>query len=230
MMIRINLLPVRAVKKREIGKQILILYGAVLVLGGVLNFLWYQDRAAEEQRNKDRIAQTQQRINELEKVIGEVNNINKRKKEVEEKLKVLETLRKGRSGPVRMMDALATATPKKVWVKEFDEKSNLVKLTGSAVSHDDVAEFMRSLANVVWTPKGMGRLVEQKRDAKTSRVELLATDGAIEDFPINEISAFFTGIDLKRAQQAEIKGSGANSGDAVKAVDFEISLTTNYAI
>ena len=82
-----------------------------------------------------------------------------RKREVEDKLKVLEELRKGRSGPVRMLDALSTATPKKVWLIDFDEKANAVKLEGRAVAHDDVAEFMRALQNVVWTPKGMGRLV-----------------------------------------------------------------------
>jgi type IV pilus assembly protein PilN len=228
MMIRINLLPVRAVKKREVGRQILVLYALVLVLTAVLNGLWYRDRAGDEQRNKERLAQTQQRIDELQKVIGEVNNINKRKKEVEEKLKILDGLRRGRSGPVRMMDALATATPKKVWLKDFEEKSNTVKITGTAVSHDDVAEFMRSLANVVWTPKGMGRLVEQKRDAKTSRVELLAANGAIEDFPVAEINAFFNGIDLKRAQQSEVKGTGSNA--STKSVEFEIGMTTNYAI
>src|SRR5262245_48859249 len=124
MMIRINLLPVRAVKKRELGRQILVLGAAVLVLALVLNTAWYLDRNSTSSRNMDRINGTRARIAELEKVIGEVNNINKRKREVEEKLKVLDELRKGRSGPVRMLDALSTATPKKVWLKDFDEKAN----------------------------------------------------------------------------------------------------------
>jgi len=179
MMIRINLLPVRQVQKREISRQFLVLVGVVLLLTGILNYLAYERLASEADRNAKKITQTQARINELEKVIGEVNNINKRKKEVEDKLKVLSDLRKGRSGPVRLMDALSTAIPKKVWLTDFDEKSNAVKITGLAASHEDVAEFMRSLANVCWTAKGMGRLVDQKRDAKTARVELLASGGSI---------------------------------------------------
>src|SRR5258708_6982234 len=140
MMIRINLLPVRGVKKREVGRQILVLFAALLVLTAVINYLWFNSRANERAANAQKIEATEKRIKELEKVIGEVNNINKRKKEVEDKLKVLDELRKGRSGPVKMMDALSTATPKKVWLKDFDEKNNQVKLTGSALSHDDVAE------------------------------------------------------------------------------------------
>ncbi|HVE85704.1 MAG TPA: PilN domain-containing protein [Myxococcales bacterium] len=228
-MIRINLLPVRAVKKREMGRQVLVLGAGVLAITLVLNTVWYLGRNSTYSQNQERITATRARIAELEKVIGEVNNINKRKREVEEKLKVLDELRKGRSGPVRMLDALSTATPKKVWLKDFDEKANAVKLEGTAVSHDDVAEFMRALQNVVWTPKGMARLVEQKRDAKTSRVELLAAEGAIEEFPVGQIAQFFTSIDLKKAEQTTTTGTPASGGGA-KLVRFTITLTANYAI
>lgn len=226
MMIRINLLPVRAVKKREFGRQLLVLYAVILAGAVIGNYMWYASRASAADDAQIRIDQTKKRIAELEKVIGEVNNINKRKKEVEDKLKVLNDLRKGRSGPVRLLDALATATPQKVWILDFAESANDVKLKGTAVSHEDVAEMMRSLANMVWTPKGMGKLVEQKRDAKTSRVELLAADGAIEDFPVAEIGTFFSGIDLTRAQTTDSKEAGAG----IKRVDFEISMKANYAI
>ena len=226
MLIRINLLPTRQVKKREMGKQMLVLFAAFLVLGLVLNFLWYQARGSIEAENARKLEATKAEIANLEKAIGEVNNINKRRTEVKAKLAVLEDLRKKRGGPVRMMDALATAMPKKVWLKDFDEKSNAVKLTGTAVSHEDVADFMRSLGNIVWTPKGMGRMVEQKAEAKTSRVELIASDGAIEDFPIAEVGYFFTNIELKKAEQHELKVEG---GLASKSVDFEIMLSANYA-
>jgi len=227
MMIRINLLPVRQVKKREISRQFLVLVGVVLILAIVVNYLLYDKLARESDHNAKRLTQTQLRITELEKVIGEVNNINKRKKEVEDKLKVLSDLRKSRSGPVRLLDALATAIPKRVWLTDFDEKSNAVKIQGVAGSHDDVAEFMRALANVVWTPKGMGRLVDQRRDAKTSRVELLAAGGTIEDFASAEVGWFFTNIELKRAEQ---KDTSKKELGPVKTVDFEINLAANYAI
>lgn len=218
MMIRINLLPTRQVQKREAGRQILVVLAGAIVATVAANYVWYENRAAESDRRKREIAETRRRIEELEKIIGEVNNINKRKKEVEEKLKTLSDLRKGRSGPVRMLDALALATPKKVWLKEFTEMSNQVKLDGFAFSHEDVAEFMRGLSGMVWTPRGMGRLVERRRDAKTARIELYASEGGIEEFAVAEVGSFFTNIDLKRAE--------ADS----KKVTFEITLTANYAI
>jgi type IV pilus assembly protein PilN len=227
MMIRINLLPVRVAKKREMGRQILVLFAIVIAGAGVGNYMWYADRKAEFNQNAQGIAQVKAKITELEKVIGEVSKINDRKAEVEKKLGVLDNLRKGRSGPVKMMDALAGAMPKKLWLKSFGEEKGGVKIAGSAISHDEVAEFMRGLSSMVWTPKGMGRLVEQRRDAKTSRVELLTPDSAIEEFPVAAIKPFFTNIELKDAVQKPIPGNDPN---AFATVDFNIFLTANYAI
>lgn len=227
MMIRINLLPVRAAKKKEMGKQILVLFAIVLIAGFVGNYMWYSGRKAEYDQNAAGIGQVKTKIAELDKVIGEVSKINDRKAEVEKKLKVLDDLRKGRAGPVKMLDALATATPKKLWLKQFTEERGTVKITGSAISHDEVAEFMSSLGHMVWTPKGMGRLVESRKDSPTSRVELLTADSAIEEFPVSSVKLFFNNIELKTAvQQAAPAG---NTGE-LSIVDFDISLTADYAI
>jgi type IV pilus assembly protein PilN len=227
MMIRINLLPVRVAKKREMGKQILVLFAVVLVGAVVGNYMWFANRKAEFDQNAAGIKQVQAKIEELKKVIGEVDKINERKAEVEKKLGVLDNLRKGRSGPVKLMDALASSIPKKLWLKSFTEEKNGVKLTGSAVSHDEVAELMSNLSHLVWTPKGMGRLVESRKDAPTSRVELLTPDAAIEEFPVGHVKFFFTNIELKDASQ---KKNAANDPNAIPVVDFNLTLTANYAI
>jgi len=219
-MIRINLLPVRQVQRRVMGREMLVLFAALIFGGFVGNWYWYSWRDSVREQGLQKIQKTQQKITELEKVIGEVNNISKRKKELEDKLKVLADLKKGRNGPVRVMDALATAMPKKVWLKEFSEASGgSVHITGNAMSNDDVAEFMRLLQTVVWTPKGMGRLVEQKKDVKTSRVELLTGAGAVEDFSVNEVGYFFTNVDLKVSNQTPDK-----------LIDFDLSASANYTI
>ncbi|WP_338864195.1 PilN domain-containing protein [Myxococcus stipitatus] len=227
MMIRINLLPVRKTQTKKKGQTTLVLFGVLLLGAAVGNYFWYDDRESEYQLNAQAIAQTKATIAGLEKTIGEVKNINARKLEVEKKLAVLDSLRKGRNGPVRMMDALASATPKKVWVKGFVESSNAVSIDGSAVSHDEVAEFMRGLNGVVWTPKGMGRLVDHRRESKTSRVELLTAEATVEEFPSVQVTPFFTNIDLTSAVQTK-STSGSATGPAL--VDFKITLNANYAI
>lgn len=226
MLIRINLLPVRQTAKRKDSAQILIL-GVLVVLGaGIGNYIWLSSTEDRSKKLENQIADTRRRITELEKVIGEVNNINKRKKEVEDKLKILNELRRGRSGPVRMLDAMATAIPNKVAINSFEESNSTVKLQGRAVSHEDVAEFMKSLSSIVWTPKGIGRIVERKRDALTMRVELLAQGSEIVDFTLSEVSNFFTNIELAKASQVDER----INNNPVKRVVFDISLQCNYAI
>jgi type IV pilus assembly protein PilN len=222
MMIRINLLPVRQVQKREAGRQYIVLVVAMLLLALGANGYWYSWMEGKREAAQRRLDETNNRIAQLEKVIGEVTNINKRKKEVEEKLAVLDKLRKQRAGPVKLLDALSTAMPKKVWVTDFEERQGGAVLSGGAESFEDVSELMRSMNTIVWTPKGMGRVVERKRDGSSARVEILQGDAAIVDFASNEISYFFSNLELKSTE--------AVAGRNAKAVRFELALNVNYAI
>jgi type IV pilus assembly protein PilN len=230
MMIRINLLPVRQVQKREAGRQYVVVLVGVLIMALIGNGYWYYSLDSDRADRQRKLDDTNARIAQLEKVIGEVNNLNKRKKEVEDKLAVLDKLRKQRGGPVKLLDALSTCIPKKVWVTEFEEKGGAVKLMGNADSFDDVSEFMRGLNNVVWTPKGMGRVVELKRDGSAARVEMLTEDGAIEDFTGAEIAHFFSNIELKSTESAAPPSTNTAAARAVRVVRFEMSLVVNYAI
>lgn len=144
-MVRINLLPVRVSKKKEKGKQELLLFVALAVLGLVLNGFWSSNRNAELQAHVRKLAKTRADIVALDRIIGEVKTIREQQKAVQEKLDVLEKLKAGRSGPVRMLDELATLTPKRVWLRKFAQKASLVTFDGSAVSIDDVSAFMTAL-------------------------------------------------------------------------------------
>ncbi|MBE2253657.1 MAG: PilN domain-containing protein [Myxococcus sp.] len=219
--IRINLLPVRQVKKREMGRQFLVLVAGALIISGAGNYYWYASRDGVRERHQEQVTETQRRIDTLEKQIGEVNELKKRKKEVVDKLAILDKLKKQRNGPVKMLDALSSAIPKKVFVSDFDEKASAVRIVGTGESHEDVSEFMHGLSNIVWTPKGIGRVVERKRDARTVRIELLSAEGSIEDFEAKDLSNFFTGVELKTSEQFDNKGK--------PNVKFELGMTANYA-
>jgi type IV pilus assembly protein PilN len=221
MMIRINLLPVRQVKKREAGRQFIVALAGFLVIALVGNAYWFYLVQSDREKQQRLLDDTRARIDQLKKVIGEVDNLNRRQKEVREKLDVLRELSKRRAGPVKLLDALTLAIPKKVWVLGFDETASAVRMTGQADSYDDVSEFMKGLSAVVWTPKGMGRVVEVKRDGSSARVELIGVS-AIEDFPGVEVSHFFSNIDLKSSQ--------IEAARAGRVVSFELSLNVNYAI
>jgi type IV pilus assembly protein PilN len=144
-MIRVNLLPVRISKKKAAGKQQLLLFAAVAVLGFVGNFVWAEQRAGELKARQQKVARTREEISQLDRIIGEVKNIKEQQAALREKLDILADLKAGRSGPVRVMDALATLTPKRLWITKFEEKGGSATLHGTASTFDDVSAFMTAL-------------------------------------------------------------------------------------
>src|SRR3977135_1373095 len=134
-MIHINLLPVRAAKKREFGRQQLVLFVLLLVLAGIGNYFVY-NRFESELRSLDKqIDTTRKEIAQLEKPIGEVKSIKEDKKALEDKLRILDTLKKGRTGPVKVLDELSSVVPQKVWILEFSEQNGGGLITGQAANH-----------------------------------------------------------------------------------------------
>ena len=145
-MMHINLLPVRVSKKAIAGKQQLVLFALVVVLGLILNLLWQQSRAADLRSREARLKRTRDEIAQLEKIIGEVRNIKDQQAALKEKLDILDRLKAGRSGPVRMLDELASLTPKRLELSKMEEKAGgAIQFDGSAGSIDDVSTFMAAL-------------------------------------------------------------------------------------
>jgi type IV pilus assembly protein PilN len=144
-MIKINLLPVRAAKKREFGRQQIVLFALVLVLAAIGNFLWYNRVDSELTQLDQQISRTRAEIAQLEKTIGEVKSIKEDKKALEDKLKILDTLKKGRTGPVKVMDELATIIPQKVWIDDYTEQGGTVTMVGQAQSYEDLSTFSKKL-------------------------------------------------------------------------------------
>jgi type IV pilus assembly protein PilN len=144
-MVRINLLPVRVSKKKEAGKQQLILFALVLVLGVLGNYLWASSRADALAAKQAAVQRTKNEIAQLDRIIGEVKNIKEQQAQLREKLVVLARLKTARTGPVKMLDELATLTPKRLWLRKLDEKAGAVTLDGTAATIDDVSELMAAL-------------------------------------------------------------------------------------
>ncbi len=144
-MIHINLLPVRVSKKKAAGKQQLVLFAALVVGGFVGNFLWSQTRAADLKVRQAKVAKTREEIAQLDRIIGEVKDIKDQQAALREKLDILTQLKAGRTGPVQVMDALATLTPKRLWITKVEEKGGAATITGQAVTIDDVSTFMSAL-------------------------------------------------------------------------------------
>ncbi len=144
-MIRINLLPVRAIKKKETAKQqvvILVFSVCALLAIGIAVFTVLQTKIVMA---KNEIANSEKELQQLKAKIGEIENIKKLQDEVKKKLDVLNQLRKDKAGPANRLAKLSEALPDKVWLTRYNENGSNVSLAGIAYTEDLIAEFMRNL-------------------------------------------------------------------------------------
>jgi type IV pilus assembly protein PilN len=145
-MIRINLLPVRALKKKETAKQqifILVFSVGIVLAIGIAVFTVLQTKIITA---KKEIERSEAELKQLKAKIGEIENIKKLQDEVKKKLDVLNQLRRDKAGPANRLAKLSESIPDKLWLTKYSESGNNVSLGGIAYNEELIAEFMRNLA------------------------------------------------------------------------------------
>jgi type IV pilus assembly protein PilN len=144
-MIKINLLPVRAAKKKESARQqisiLLLAVTAVLVIA----FGIYSLTLAKIITAKGEIRKSEQEIKQLKEKIGEIDNLKKVQAEVKKKLDILNQLRRDKTGPATRLAKLSDAVPEKLWLTKYTESGGKISLGGVAFNEELIAEFMRNL-------------------------------------------------------------------------------------
>ena len=146
-MIRINLLPIgrRPVEekiRKEISIFILLVFFSVVVMAYFhLGHTREIKRITNERNELDRdIRRYQDRQKQLDA-------LKKQEAMLKQKLGVIDTLRKNRDLPVRVLDELAIRIPSdKMWVKNLSQKGGILTITGVARGNETIAQFMEELA------------------------------------------------------------------------------------
>ena len=145
-MIRINLLPVKDKIRKQAGIVQLWLIAAVLVIVSAsfvgINVKYANTNSGLASKN----GQMEAEIKRLENLIGEVNELEKDQARLKKQLGVIGALEKGKTGPVKMLDALAEAIPKRVWITELKESNQQISLIGFGVENADISDFMAALS------------------------------------------------------------------------------------
>lgn len=144
-MIKINLLPVRAAKKKETAIQQVIIAAVAVVVVAVIVTSLYIVKRVQVSTTKDDIASANNKINELKTKIGKLEELKTLKDQVKKKLAVLSQLRKNKSGPAQRLASLSEHTPDQLWLTAYVESSQNVKLSGIAMTEELIAQFMKSL-------------------------------------------------------------------------------------
>ncbi|MDD2556974.1 MAG: PilN domain-containing protein [Desulfuromonas sp.] len=161
-MIKINLLPVKAVQKQiQMRNNLLVTVAMLLLVGGVC-YVFQSSITSDIATVEQEINDNRREISSLKKKIGEVNRFKKLQAELHNKLKIMNELRASKSGPVHLMDEVITALPEKMWLTSLSEKDGTVHISGVGLTENDVATFMTNLERSLYFSKVDLKVTKQK--------------------------------------------------------------------
>jgi type IV pilus assembly protein PilN len=145
-MIRINLLSVREAQA-EAGRRT---EGRLIVLGGALMLVVVLFAEVGSRMRlvpvRAEYEQLQVELKMLEAKTAELSGLEKNRKELDEKLKTIETLQQKKVGPAKVLADLSDSAPDQVWLLEFTEDNGAATITGFAFDNQTIASFMRKLS------------------------------------------------------------------------------------
>jgi type IV pilus assembly protein PilN len=169
-MIRINLLGVERQHVRKSTPFLLdpaqrTLFGCSLVLGVTILGLsgWYWHLSRESARLAGEIATAQQEMARLQTVLQEVKRAEERRAQLQQRVEIIQELRRGQSVPVKLLDHVSRSVPDMLWLTTLDQKVDAVSIEGRTTTLVSLADFVANL--------GTNALVSKPIDIVNSEVE-----------------------------------------------------------
>jgi len=149
-MARINLLPWREQQREERKKRFLISLAGVLVAGIGAIFLadQYLSSAIDHQNARNQFIKTE--IVQLDARIKEISELKARRKQLLERMKIIQDLQGNRPIIGRIFDQLARTLPDGVYFNEVKMTDQLISISGAAESNNRVSDLLRNLDASDW--------------------------------------------------------------------------------
>ena len=144
-MIKINLLLARKEKKKVgIRKEFIILILSIVLLVVLLGVIQY----LLEKEKKDtlaKISETKKEIAYYKSLTTEVLKAKEAQKALQDKLNVINALRKEKATPAKVLDQLSIDKPEKIHLDSVKKEGSKLGIEGIALDDETIANFMTNL-------------------------------------------------------------------------------------
>lgn len=150
-MIKINLLPHRALKRAARRRDFYVMAGLtfaasllIVIAGGIIFTGYIANQASRNTYIKDANRKLDGQIKEIAQLRSEIDGLKARQQAVE-------NLQGDRNLPVHMLEELTRQTPEGVYLRSALQDGMRIALNGHAQSNERIAELLRNLGNnSVW--------------------------------------------------------------------------------
>ncbi len=170
-MAKVNLLPWREERRKELLNEFLIMLGfvalvAVITIGAVH---FYHSQLIEMQ--KARISFIDKHIDEVDKKIVEIKELEKKKESLLSRMRAIESLQRDRPLIVRLFDELVRSMPDGMSVTKLTQLSaGTISIEGEAQSNARVSSFMRKIEQSLWLQGAKLKVIKEKTVNKNKTV------------------------------------------------------------
>jgi type IV pilus assembly protein PilN len=157
-MIRINLLAIereRTAKRFVLSEAHRVTIAASLILIGtalVVGWWFWSLRQQSLQLDAD-LASAEAQSVKIRPVLEQVRKFEAQKAMLQQRVTLIEELRKGQSSPVHILDEISRSLPDRVWLRELSQVQGDFTITGVTDSMTAVSDFVANLENTRWFRK-----------------------------------------------------------------------------
>jgi type IV pilus assembly protein PilN len=179
-MIRINLLArekkQRAVRRQtsfQPGQQITVLCTLILLAAGLGTGWWYWSLRKDSARLDEELAAAQQETDRLRTLIVQVRQYETRKGQLQQRVTLIEQLRRGQSGPVHMLDQISRSLPDMLWLTDLKQTGADLMITGRCTVLTSLSDFVGNLENSGWFKRPVEIVDSQVEKASATGAEII---------------------------------------------------------
>jgi type IV pilus assembly protein PilN len=114
------------------------------ILAALGYWLWHKRELAQR---RDVVEQRTVEAQKLEAIIKEVEDYQKRKDSLQQRIDLINQLKQNQKGPVRIMDQISRDLPDLVWLDNMSISGGRVALSGRGLNPNAIALFIENVKN-----------------------------------------------------------------------------------
>jgi Tfp pilus assembly protein PilN len=118
-----------------------------LIIGIVIAGGWWFLENRKLAERQEAVARNQEEAKRLEQIIKEVNDYQKQKESLQQRIDLINQLKQNQKGPVRLMDHISQDLPDLVWLDKMSVNGGLVTIDGRGLNPNAIANFVESIKN-----------------------------------------------------------------------------------
>lgn len=147
---KINLLPWRAELREQRKRDFLKILAGCAVAGLLVFAIWYTAIQSLVEYQKKRNQKLQTEISLLDQKVKEIDDLKKKRTEMIDRMKVIQSLQGTRPLIVHVFDEIVQKQPDGVYFSKIERKDNKIFINGTAESNNRVSTLMRDLEKSEW--------------------------------------------------------------------------------